>query len=458
MQGRSVRRVFTKALNYFAYGAGALAFAAPLLILAPSALAKPGSPPAPAGDTFVAALQNGAGQAAVDRTLEVRRGDTLMKLLVEAGVARPEAHLAIAALAKVYSPRKLMPGQSIRLIMIGQGEGADVRGQQLAALSLHSSPEQDIRVVRDSDREGFLARAVDRPLTRELTAVAGLIERNLSTAGRDARVPVSIMVELIRVLSFDVDLQREIQPGDDFSLLYENFADETGRLVKSGPLLYAKLTLSGRPVEFYRFTKGNGEAGYFNAAGKSVRRALLRTPIDGARISSGFGMRRDPIRGYSKMHRGTDFAAPRGTPIYAAGSGVIESAGRNGAYGRYVRIRHGGSYKTAYAHMHRIAKGIRKGARVSQGQIIGTVGSSGRTTGSHLHYEVLRAGKQINPLKIKLPSGTPLRSAELEKFRTARSEIDRVRRRLLGDLQVAYAVCEFGLTDGTETQPPDLDC
>ena len=224
-----------------------------------------------------------------------------------------------------------------------------------------------------------------------------------------------------------MDFQREIQPGDRFEFFYETFHDDRGALAKTGKLFYGRMRLSGETVELYRHELANGEWDYYNAKGKSVRKALLRTPIDGARISSGFGKRRHPILGYTKMHRGVDFAAPRGTPVYAAGKGVVEYVGRKGAYGKYVRIRHDKTYKTAYAHLSRYGKGVRKGTRVSQGQVIGYVGTTGRSTGPHLHYEVIKKGRQTNPRKVKLPSGIQLQGKDLARFQLAREEIARLR-------------------------------
>jgi murein DD-endopeptidase MepM/ murein hydrolase activator NlpD len=401
-----------------------------------------------AESTKVAALSS----ATIGRTLQVRKGDTLMKLLIDAGIARPEAHAAIAALTQVYSPRDLRPGQSIELLLSAPDESDGLR---LASLSLQPDLERDIRVERRRADDRFSATAIDRPLSRELTAVAGVIESSLFLAGKRVDVPIGTLTELIRIFSFDVDFQREIQAGDRFALIYESYYDPWGRLAKTGPLLYAKLVMSGKPLEVYRYTPASGITDYFAPKGKSVRKALLRTPVDGARLSSGFGMRRHPVQGYSKMHRGADFAAPRGTPVYAAGAGVVELAGRRGSYGKYVRIKHNGTYQTAYAHMHRIAKGLRPGKRVSQGQVIGQVGSTGRSTGPHLHYEVLRGGKQVNPLKIKLPSGEQLKGDDLARFGLARTDLDHSREVLLGGLEVAHSAC--GLLSKAEAALADRE-
>jgi murein DD-endopeptidase MepM/ murein hydrolase activator NlpD len=249
---------------------------------------------------------------------------------------------------------------------------------------------------------------------------------------------------MIRIFSFDVDFQRELQPGDSFEVLYEALFEDDGSLAKTDGVLYASLTLSGERLDMYNFTPQSGHDDFFDRKGQSVRKTLMRTPIDGARLSSRFGMRKHPVLGYTRQHKGVDFAAPRGTPIYAAGDGVIESAGRNGGYGKYLRIRHNSTYKTAYGHMTRIAKGMRRGKRVRQGQIIGYVGSTGRSTGPHLHYEVLRGGRQVNPLKIKLPSGEKLKAADLASFQRHRAGIDAQRRRVRDtNAMIAQAGCQL---------------
>ncbi len=248
------------------------------------------------------------------------------------------------------------------------------------------------------------------------------------------------MIELMRAFSYDVDFQREIQPGDKFDLVYEAFYDNEGRMAKTGNILVASLSLSGTPLSLYSFTPSSGFTDFFDEKGQAVRKALLRTPVDGARLSSGFGVRKHPILGYNKMHKGLDFAAPSGTPIYAAGDGVIERIGRNGGYGKYIRIRHHSGYKTAYAHMKGYGKGVKKGKRVKQGQIIGYVGTTGRSTGPHLHYEVLVNNKQVNPRKIKLPAGEKLKKQDLKNFQAHRADMDQLRQDIIaGNAQMVQA-------------------
>ena len=271
----------------------------------------------------------------------------------------------------------------------------------------------------------FGGKEIMHEFTEGFVRAAGTIDNSLFLDGERAGVPAQIIVEMIRMYSYSVDFQREIRTGDSFELVYERFVDENGDVAKTGQVLAASLTLSGKPLTYYHFhPKGEPRADYFNAKGQSVRKTLMRTPIDGARLSSGFGKRKHPILGYTRMHKGTDFAAPHGTPIKAAGDGVINYIGTKGSYGRYIRIRHNGEYSTAYAHMRGYRRGLKKNSRVTQGQIIGYVGTSGRSTGPHLHYEVLKNGQQVNPLSIKLPTGIKLAGANLKSFLAYREEMD----------------------------------
>ncbi|MFQ5783770.1 MAG: peptidoglycan DD-metalloendopeptidase family protein [Alphaproteobacteria bacterium] len=360
-------------------------------------------------------------EAALSKRLRVEKGDTLMDALVGAGSERREAYDAIVALSRLYNPRRLKAGQQLTVVF---EEGADGGAGVLYSVALALEPGRSVE-ARRTETGDFAAREVEVPLERVLVHAGGRIRSSLYQATAQAGIPLPVMMEMIRAFSFDVDFQRDIQRGDTFSVLFERYLDDTGAAVREGRVLFASLTLSSSRLDIYRYRMADGRSDYFDASGQSVRKALLRTPVNGARLSSGYGKRRHPILGYTRMHRGIDFAAPRGTPIVSAGDGVVVRAGWYSSYGRYVRIRHRGTYSTAYAHMTRIAKGIRKGKRVKQGQVIGYVGSTGRSTGPHLHYEVLRNGRQINPLKIKLPTGVKLKGAELAAFERARRDIER---------------------------------
>ncbi|MCZ6885634.1 MAG: peptidoglycan DD-metalloendopeptidase family protein [Alphaproteobacteria bacterium] len=359
----------------------------------------------------------------VERAIAVRKGDTVMKVLTRAGLGRADAHATVAALRQVYNPRDLLPGTKLTLSFIALTEG-DNPVLSFRALRFKPSVEKTVTVARTWDNR-FAAGLSKTPLIRSQARAMGAIRSSLYVDAVRAGVPASVVVELIRAFSFNVDFQRDIHPNDGFRIFYDRLLTTDGKLAKAGDLIYGALTLKGKILPLYRFRLKDGTEDYFNTLGQSVRKTLMRTPVDGARLSSRFGRRRHPILGYTKMHRGIDFAAPRGTPIMAAGRGVITAAGRRGSFGNYVRIRHNTTYSTAYAHMKSIARGIRRGRRVRQGQIIGYVGTTGRSTGPHLHYEIMRNNRQINPLKLKLPSGKKLRGAALKRFLTAKAEIDK---------------------------------
>lgn len=360
----------------------------------------------------------------ITEQITVRRGDTLIDILNRAGIATAEAHAAVQSLREVYDPRRLRAGQELSIRAADQ---ADAGARQLIGLDFDLDFDHAVRVTRAPDGSYETAK-VARPHRRELMHRAGEIDDSLYLSAERAALPHDVTARLIKLFSWDVDFQRDVRRGDRFEALYEAVALEDGSdNVRGGDLLYAALSINGRLFEGYRFELPDGTVAYFDRSGKSLRKFLLRTPIDGARLSSRFGMRRHPILGYNRMHQGVDFAAPTGTPIYAAGDGRVEVAGRNGGYGNYVRIRHTNEYSTAYAHMSRFAKGIAPGKRVRQGQVIGYVGTTGRSTGPHLHYEVLRSGAQINPLKLKQPPNHQLAGADLERFREEMARIDRLR-------------------------------
>ena len=243
------------------------------------------------------------------------------------------------------------------------------------------------------------------------------IINSLYADGINNNVPNPILIKLIKLFSFDIDFQRDIRKDTQVSVAYENNYVENKSDFSLGEIEYARIKIKNNSLEYFKFITDDGFVDYFNRDGKNVKKSILKTPLDGARLSSNFGMRKHPISGFNKMHKGIDFAAPKGTPVYAGGNGVIEIVGTNGGYGKYIRIRHNNEYKTAYAHLSGFNKGISKGVRVNQGDIIGFVGSTGRSTGPHLHYEIIYENKQINPLTLKLPSGKILKDEELERFK-----------------------------------------
>jgi len=347
-----------------------------------------------------------------DRVVTVARGDTLLGILTGNGVEPARAHEAVHTLNSVFDVRRLQIGQDIILTFLPERDG-----DRFLGMALRPAPDRDVLVTLDPEGS-FVAEEAKRHLERRDDFATATIVSSLYEAAVAAEMPIDVLMDLVRVFSYDVDFQRDIQPGDRFEVLFDGFDDEFGQRVRNGDIHYASMTLSGKTIAFYRFTPSSGVTDYFAQDGRSVRKTLMRTPIDGARLSSGFGNRRHPILGYNRMHKGVDFAAPTGTPIMAAGDGVVEQAAPFGAYGNYVRIRHNNSIKTAYAHMSRFAKGVRAGTRVRQGQIIAYVGTTGRSTGPHLHYEVLVDGRQVNPMSVKLPAGEQLAGKDLKKLQS----------------------------------------
>lgn len=344
-------------------------------------------------------------------TVVLEQGSNLMATLTATGLERTVAYNAIEALRDVFNPRKLRAGQEFDLVYSAEAEDSI---ELLDELSFQPDPETIVSVSRTE--EGYQASSDKVALTTSNNVASGVIEQSLFLAAERNGVPLAVLMDMIELYSYEVDFQRDIQPGDNFEVMYQELKNDDGERVRYGDVLYASMTLSGNEVRLYSFTDKNGDTDFYNQKGESYRRALMRTPINGARLSSGYGQRKHPILGYTKMHKGIDFAAPRGTPIFAAGNGTIAKIGRNGGYGNYIMIRHNDSYDTAYAHMKGFAKGLKQGARVKQGDVIGYVGTTGRSTGPHLHYEILKNNVQVNPIKIKMPSGKKLKGEELDTF------------------------------------------
>ena len=273
---------------------------------------------------------------------------------------------------------------------------------------------KDLYVWQNNSNE-IRTKITKRPF-KEITLINKFkITDNLYNSSLRSKLPKEIFSELIKILGFSIDFQRELRKGNIFETLYTQKIDSiTNEIIESNPIHYISANLKDNNLKFYRFTTRDGKSNFYDQDGKSSKKTLMKTPLSGARLSSGFGNRKHPILGFTKMHRGIDFAAPIGTPIFAAGDGIIEYSGWNGAYGKYIRIKHNGTFKTAYAHLSKIYK--KRGTRIKQGDIIGSLGSTGRSTGPHLHYEILINGRQVNPLRIKLPSGKHIPKNELENF------------------------------------------
>jgi len=292
------------------------------------------------------------------------------------------------------------------------------------------SRTKKIQLNRDLSTDLLEKKIIITNLNKKIIFKEGKILQSLYRTAVDLNIQPNIIIEFARIYGFQVDFQRDIRKNDNFQIMYEVFEDDNGKVFETGNILFADLKLSGVNNSLYYFNK-KGSEGHYDDNGKSVEKALMKTPINGARLSSAFGMRKHPIDGYNKMHRGTDFAAPMGTPILASGSGIITRARWCGGGGNCVKIKHNSTYETIYAHMRNFGRGIKEGVRVKQGQIIGYVGSTGKSTGPHLHYEVVKNGKKINSQKLKLPSGKILKNNERKLFEVAKIKLDVLKSELI---------------------------
>ncbi|MCA0305120.1 MAG: peptidoglycan DD-metalloendopeptidase family protein [Proteobacteria bacterium] len=375
-------------------------------------------------------------------TLRLERGDTIEKLLADIDVPeadRKQIHERFAALLK---KRRLAVGQEVELILQNVPEQPDA--PRVLALSVRPQPEREFIVTR---REDGVYEGEEKiyQVSPRIVRVEGERHGPLEQSGVRAGVPPGAMSDFMRALSYEVDFQRELKQGMKFTVLLEQLVTSDGRVTHPGRLLAGELRLLKRTVTVIRFRPQNGADGFYNPNGESVVRAFLRTPMDASKISSRFGMREHPVLGYSALHAGVDFAAPPGTPILAAGAGRVVQAGPNGGYGLYVKLQHTSDVATAYAHMSRFGPGIKQGAVVRQGQVIGFVGSTGLSTGPHLHYEFHRAGKQVNPLAQKFAMRAQLVGKDGQRFHA-------LARQYLAQLKNAPTVAQT--TPAKEPSPP----
>lgn len=345
---------------------------------------------------------------------EVKSGDTLSDVLERAEVPSDARHKIALELDKAgFDVRTLKEGQNLNVESEVQPTGEKV----FKGMEFKISPFKHYQVASASG--GLAAKAIETPLRDVVVSHSLPVKGSVYESMRAAGVPRQLVGNFLKPFAHFVDFQRDIRAGrkNRVEVLYSGKQTVSGDATVPGDITYAALIMGDKRVALYRYETEDGSSEFFTEDGKSGKRLLMKTPIDGARLSSGFGMRKHPVLGYSKMHKGVDFAAATGTPIYAAGDGVVEKAGPFSSYGNYVLIRHTGSYKTAYAHMSRYAKGMRAGKRVKQGEVIGYVGTTGRSTGAHLHYEVLVSGRQVNPNSLNMAGGVELHGADLKKFK-----------------------------------------
>lgn len=376
----------------------------------------------------------GAAPTPARRTLAVRQGETLSQVLQRAGASRADADAAVRAVGRSFDVRDIQRDDTVTVFITGTGANARLTGFNLA-----SGSERSLTVSRGQDNT-FRVRELNTAMQRRTLRVAGTVgERGLVNAVRELGAPERAAEAIGEAFAYDVDFEREVGPGAQFELIYERINDARGLVVREGEPVFARLTTtSGRTITLYRFQPpGASTAQWFDASGREARRFLMRTPINGARLTSGFGMRVHPVLGYSRMHAGVDFGAPVGTPILAAGDGVVTRVGWMGGYGNTLDIQHDQVWSTRYAHISRFATNLSVGDRVRQGQVVAYVGNTGRSTGPHLHYEIRRNGEPINPMGVDVPQGRQLAGDPLARFNAFKARVDEARRQAMAGVVVA---------------------
>ena len=353
------------------------------------------------------------------KIIKIKSGDSLQRILLKEGIPQSEINKIYSQIVKKFDLKKIQQGQDLKVILNKNNNQTSI-----SRLSFQLDSLSTVHLY--SNQNDYAVKIIKKNLEKVNFLAQGAIQNSLYGSASKVGVDPEIIIEFARIFGFEIDFQRDIRANDEFKIFYERYEDDDKEVQKNGNILFAYMKNNGKEISLYRFTDQKKITGYYTADGKSIEKALMKTPINGARLSSVFGFRKHPILGYNKLHQGTDFAAPRGTPIMASGSGTIEKASWFGAYGKYVRIRHNSTYKTAYAHLSGFGKGIKSGSRVQQGQIIGYVGSTGRSTGPHLHYEVLINNKRVNSQKLNLPSGKNLTGVEKQDFENIIKSFDKL--------------------------------
>jgi len=343
------------------------------------------------------------------KIIKIKNGDSLQRILLKEGIPQSEINKIYSKIIKKFDLKKIQQGQDLKIILNKNNNQTSI-----SRLSFQLDSLSTVHLY--SNQNDYAVKIIKKNLEKVNFLAQGVIQNSLYGSASKVGVDPEIIIEFARIFGFEIDFQRDIRANDEFKIFYERYEDDDGEAHKNGNILFAYMKNNEREITLYRYTDAKKISGYYTADGKSIEKALMKTPINGARLSSVFGFRKHPILGYNKLHQGTDFAAPRGTPVMASGSGTVERASWFGAYGKYVSIRHNSTYKTAYAHLSGFGKGIKAGTKVQQGRIIGYVGSTGRSTGPHLHYEVLVNNKRVNSQRLNLPSGRSLSKQEMQDF------------------------------------------
>lgn len=352
------------------------------------------------------------------KSIKVKSGDTLQKILSKEKISKEEINKIYFQTKEKIDLTKIKQGQIINILFKAENN------QSVSRINFQINDLSTAYIYFNNQKKSYDVKISRKNLEKVNFLAKGVIKNSLYRSAQKVDVDPEIIIEFARIFGFEIDFQRDIRTNDKFKIFYERYDDDEGETHRNGNILFAFMKNNGNEIKLYRYKDNKNNIGYFTPNGKSIEKALMKTPINGARLSSGYGFRKHPILGYNKLHQGTDFAARRGTPIMASGSGIVERASWYGAYGKYIRIRHNSTYKTAYAHLSKFAKNIKAGRKVQQGQIIGYVGSTGRSTGPHLHYEVLVRNKRINSQKLKLPSGRSLNKNEMKNFKIEKKRIN----------------------------------
>ncbi len=357
-----------------------------------------------------------------------KSGDTYQSIINNLKVDKNEKKLILDAIKN---------NKSLKILRINQNftfKFDNLSNEKIIEFIIETDKKNEIQFKKSAEKNEFIIKKVKKNFTKNLVYKETIITDSLYNSAINLGITANIIIEFARLYGFQIDFQRDVWKDDSFQIIYEEFIDEDNQVVDTGEIIFANLNLQNTDLQLYKYEYEKNKVDYFDENGKSIKKTLMKTPINGARLSSSYGKRKHPILGYTKMHTGTDFAAPTGTPIMASGDGKVTKAGWCGGGGNCVKIKHNSVYQTVYAHMSKFGRGIKKGVRVKQGQIIGYVGSTGLSTGPHLHYEVIENGKKINSQKLKLPSGKVLKGDERKKFEISKIKIDVLKSNLITNL------------------------
>ncbi|MBD1153663.1 M23 family metallopeptidase [Pelagibacterales bacterium SAG-MED23] len=358
----------------------------------------------------------------------VKEGDSYESIISDIKISKSERKKFLEAIKKSKNVKILRPRQKIYFKIDNKDR------PKISEFIIELSKKKEIHFIREFNKKNFKSKIIEKDLKKIIVYKEGRITNSLYQTAGSLGIKPNLIIEFARLYGFQVDFQRDIWKDDSFQIIYEEFLNEIGETVETGNIIFSNLNLKNQDLKLYRHEYEKNKIDYFDENGKSMRKTLMKTPINGARLSSSFGKRKHPILGFTKMHTGTDFAAPTGTPILASGDGQVVRAQWCGGGGNCVKIKHNRTYQTVYAHMSKFGKGIKKGARVKQGQIIGYVGSTGLSTGPHLHYEVIENGRKINSQKLKLPSGKILKGDQRKVFEIIKIKIDVLKSNLISKI------------------------